>query len=78
MENALLPVDVGRAKRLCLSSVTPVNQGTCKGVYPPPTIREGWPSRVTACLLQLTPSESYLGLLTPVTFLVLIKTAAIH
>lgn len=33
--------------------MTPVNQGTCKGVYPPPTIREGWPSRVDCVFVAI-------------------------
>ena len=40
---------------------------------------EGWPQQSDfARLLQLTPSEAYLGVLTPVTFLVLIKMAVSH
>ena len=47
------------------------------GDFHPQPGGEAWPRQSNfAPLSQLTPSEAYLGLLTPVTFLVLIKKAA--
>ena len=40
---------------------------------------EGWTRQSDfARFVEITPSEAYLGLLTPMTFLVLIKIAVIH